>query len=603
MSIKTGIESVENANSGQQGDIAERRLAMVTRLLLAAIDRRDVTAARTALAAGADANACDDNAISALNHAIAHGMPELVQSLLEHGASAMPSARHCPLVIAVKRGYGPIVKMLLAAGAPPDAWDGHEHVVHSAAELGFAHIVQLLSDTGASPDQCLVAAATRGDASEVARLLRQGAISKIEDALTAAVRGRFAAIIEMLLEHDVRGDLALDEAARQGYVEGMRLLIKVGLGIPTIAMHAAVEGGHSEAVRLLLQVAGSECLTGHMLFAAVDQDAVEIVELLLQHGVDPEQDCEQGHYTILSNAAGNGKVEVVRRLAQAGAQADRCSWSDELIPAGMTALMCAAAESFFPLQGCADLRRDSIDPLARVQAAKARKRRPVFGKDFAACGEILLAAGADANAALADGTTPLLWAAYNGNRRLVAALLHHGADANARADNGATPLMWAVDRADAKMACALLAAGADPALQHVLSADVLVQESRDVDRLQRLLEDAPNRRLLRAAENGDLAEVERQLAAGADANAMRSNGTTPLIGAVQPLCEEAGMHISFAKVEDAITHDKARQKNHVARDEILRQLLAAGADVGRVPESMRYMLPTLCVHSIGSRVV
>ncbi len=319
------------------------------------------------------------------------------------------------------------------------------------------------------------------------------------------------------------------------------------------------------------------------------------MELLLQLGIKPDQDTKSGEFSSLSIAAGSGKAEVIRLLLKAGAEVDRQPERDSsaqgLVPAGLTPLICAAAESVWMLGGCKTLSRVPQNPMWRVQSAKSQNRRPVFPKDFAECGEILLQAGADPDAHLADGVCPLLWAAYNGNRRLVAALLHHNVDPNAQADTGSTPLMWAADQADAEMVCALLKAGADPAQQHVLAADELERASQDVSRLKLLLDNNVNRRLLRAAENGDAPEAQQMLEAGADPNTTRTNGTTPLIGAVQPMYADLGVHLNFARNEDAIAHREAKRKDHQARDEILRQLLEAGGDAERVPEEMRFMLP------------
>ena len=63
--------------------------------------------------------------------------------------------------------------------------------------------------------------------------------------------------------------------------------------------------------------------------------------------------------------------------------------------------------------------------------------------------DALVAAGADvearANEYSMDGATPLFLAAADGNRNVVAALARHGADVNAPLDNGFTPLMAAIE--------------------------------------------------------------------------------------------------------------------------------------------------------------
>ena len=71
----------------------------------------------------------------------------------------------------------------------------------------------------------------------------------------------------------------------------------------------------------------------------------------------------------------------------------------------------------------------------------------------------LLAAGADANAALAEGETPLIVAAGRGNLEIVRALLSAKADPNAKdAIGGQTAVMWAVQQGHRAVAEELLRA-------------------------------------------------------------------------------------------------------------------------------------------------
>src|SRR5690606_34505130 len=53
-------------------------------------------------------------------------------------------------------------------------------------------------------------------------------------------------------------------------------------------------------------------------------------------------------------------------------------------------------------------------------------------------------------------------AARDGDLATVRELIGAGADANAAANDGSTPLLWAAYHSDVEMAQALLAAGADP---------------------------------------------------------------------------------------------------------------------------------------------
>ncbi len=73
----------------------------------------------------------------------------------------------------------------------------------------------------------------------------------------------------------------------------------------------------------------------------------------------------------------------------------------------------------------------------------------------------LLQAGADVNAAQADGATALHWAAYHGDAALTATLLDAGANPGAANRNGSTPMWLAANQGDATILATLLTGGAD----------------------------------------------------------------------------------------------------------------------------------------------
>lgn len=106
----------------------------------------------------------------------------------------------------------------------------------------------------------------------------------------------------------------------------------------------------------------------------------------------------------------------------------------------------------------------------------------------------LLDAGADPNAASADGTAALHWAVANGDRELVARLLAAGADPNVTNRYGSTPMAEAAASADADLIAALLEAGADPDAENAdgQTALMLVARTSNVDAARRLLEHGAN---------------------------------------------------------------------------------------------------------------
>ncbi len=161
----------------------------------------------------------------------------------------------------------------------------------------------------------------------------------------------------------------------------------------------------------------------------------------------------------------------------------------------------AAAVSLACLAAAASAWADEAADAALLDAARA-------GDEAAALAS--LKDGANAEAATADGTTALHWAALMGEGELTRALLRRGADPLAVNDYNTTPLAAAAERADPEVIKALLRAGADP-------------ESPNAD---------GQTALMVAARAGDAESVRLLIDAGADVNAQEQlRGQTALMWA------------------------------------------------------------------------
>ena len=131
--------------------------------------------------------------------------------------------------------------------------------------------------------------------------------------------------------------------------------------------------------------------------------------------------------------------------------------------------------------------------------------------------QALLAEGVDVNAALADGSTALLWAAHWNDLETADRLLVAGADVNATDDHGVTPLERAVENASLAMVSKLLAVGADA---NAARASGLTP-------------------LMVAARTGNRPVVNMLLANGADINAVTiQTNSTALMWAVTELHQD-----------------------------------------------------------------
>jgi hypothetical protein len=141
-------------------------------VLMAAIERRDLTAVRVALAAGIPAEGSAWRRLVArrdptpLLAAVRTNSIEIVKLLLDHGADPNrdTQAWRTPLAVAAYNGDRPMIELLLSRGAtvnPPVR--RHASAIEMAAWYNRPELVAFLLERGADPDLVL----SRGDSSLV----------------------------------------------------------------------------------------------------------------------------------------------------------------------------------------------------------------------------------------------------------------------------------------------------------------------------------------------------------------------------------------------------------------------------------------------------
>ena len=140
---------------------------------------------------------------------------------------------------------------------------------------------------------------------------------------------------------------------------------------------------------------------------------------------------------------------------------------------------------------------------------------------------LLLAAGADANDSLPDGTSALVLAAHSGQGNVAIALLEKGADPNAMGI-GYAALHAAVLRSDLNLVKALLAHGADPNIRMTKGTPVR-RDTTDFNLLAPLIGSTP---YLLAARFLEPEIMKALVAGGANPKITMPNGATPLMLAV-----------------------------------------------------------------------
>jgi ankyrin repeat protein len=255
-----------------------------------------------------------------------------------------------------------------------------------------------------------------------------------------------------------------------------------------------------------------------------------------------------------------------------------------------------------------------------------------------------LKAGADANARGADGTTALIWAAYNGDADLTKRLVSAGADVEARNDFGAFALSEAAMTGSTPVINALLAGGAkvdgangegETALMEVArtgnldAAKALLKAGADVNAKEAWGGQSP---LMWAAAQSQPEMIKLLLASGADVNArgmvrewqrkvikeprpkdMNNGGFTPLLYAAREGCTECAKAL-VAGGADLNLPDPQRVTPLVLavlnlHFDLASYLIDAGADVnkwdlyGRTPLYMAADTNTLPVMGNGAMVV
>lgn len=467
--------------------VATGAFANSTPPLIAAVKANNLAAVQTLLKQKAEVNAAEADGTTALHWAARSDNQEMARVLLRAGASATQANRYgvTALQLAAVNGSAPMAKALIEAGADVNAvLPEGETILMTAARTGRAEVLQALLDAGAKVDareqwhgeSALHWAAAENHADAVSLLLAHGA-NVDERSATETYRRRRSGQSVMPLGSWT----PLMYAARQNAIDAGRALAAKGAGLDLVdpdgatALVIAIINANYDFASMLLDagadpnVVDKDAAMGP-LYAAIDMhrlavghgrpnpkpsgalDAVDVVRQLLEKKADP-----------------NAKLKAVIMQRQH-------TGGDATLGAGATPLMRAAKSG----------------DIAMVR--------------------LLLDAGADPTATLANGNNPLLFAAGLGWRdgspaapsydqgppeeavATIELLLARGLDIHATNANGDTALHAAVTgRASHEIVTVLVDRGArlDVANKRNLTPLALAQKSnKDMTRILPILQAA-----------------------------------------------------------------------------------------------------------------
>jgi ankyrin repeat protein len=340
--------------------------------LLVAIRNGDHARVEDLLRAGADVNAADSEATTALMHAVVESDVRMMKLLIGHGANA--NARNALDSSALMYAATNLEKtrLLLDAGADVRVKGKRGATPMSVAvtTFGSTPVLKLLSARGAEPeDRLMTGAAQKGDLEAIRYLLSIGVSPGGADSATlfAALTARCDACVHLLIDSGAPangvnrvGSGVLNETAKRAMPELSQFLLDHG---------ASLDARDRENFTLLMQAVLS-------MEALADRD--RMVKWLLDQGVDPNATNDRGD-TAYRLAARVGIRSTLDLLIKAGANAVTEPWprrskgavSAQAAVKKVLPLLEMGGEPVFRSRGCVSCHNNSL-PAMTVSLARKK---------------------------------------------------------------------------------------------------------------------------------------------------------------------------------------------------------------------------------------
>ncbi len=451
----------------------------------------DLPAVRKLIKEQADVNRAANDGSTALLWAAFHSNEEMTKSLLAAGA-VVDAANHygvTPLLQASRNGDVPVLKALLDAGAEPTRWHAEgETPLMAASRTGKVDAVQLLLSHGSfvnavdpfQEETALMWASAEGHVDVVKALLSAGADPNLKAHVSLITERKNA-------DHPSGGFTALMFAVRNGYADVAEALIAGGADLKltnadgATATIVAIVNDRFDLAKELLDL-GADPNDGSLFFAVDMHDAtidmrahdgsrlqpshpnkmtaLSLVKSLLDLNADVNKPFVGAlHSTTLCcgasinsspfyRAATAADIDVLKLMLaiRTPNMAAKIEWSPTDIKpkdgkpagrpnpnAGRTPLMAAIKGG----QGAPIAGGPGFTRIGPPSFREPGSRDPLEALN------LLLAAGADANAKAGDGSTPLHQAVQEEYVAMIRALAAAGGKLDAVNKDNLTPLLLA----------------------------------------------------------------------------------------------------------------------------------------------------------------
>ncbi|KAH0537558.1 hypothetical protein FGG08_005657 [Glutinoglossum americanum] len=487
--------------------------------------------------------------------AVAAQKHKFVEQLLDRGVSPDTGPENNVVIEATYHKDIATLKLLLEFGADPNAKATNGGTpLRCACQFNHEAEAKILLEYGAdpnvsAPDWTPLPWALDGSKENIVRLLLQyGADPDLimhngETGLVYACdRNVLPGLVQEILDHgadpnvkNARGLTALYAACNRNHPEIVNILLSKGadpnLAGPELPVLAAL---HYPACLVLLISAIADIHTYKGLMErATFYNLVDAVKLLLDAGVDPNEKYQEV-YSPITTAIRDNHPEIFSLLLSRGADPNL---KGQDIPLAMAVKR-------------PELLKQLIAGGADISRYKGLVERAVYHNSIESV-EFLLDVGADPNERYDELWSPLTTAIRDDHPEIISLLLSRGADPNLEGQG--VPLAMAVKRPE--LLKQLIAGGAD------------------ISRYKGLIE--------RAVYHNSIESVEFLLDAGVDPNEKRDEFWSPLTTAIRDDHPEVISLLLSRGADPNLKGQDVPLAMAVKRPELLKQLIAGGADISR----------------------